>query len=305
MISGAVWGRLAAASLVAAVVAPATSAWAEIRSLEVVGVVPLDAKARRSGIPKDRAIDEALWEGVSRVAAELLVDSIVEVPEPDGGEAGDGGEPEDERTRLRKALGDDMLAYTESFRIVEDQGERPALFTDNPDAATEYVVVVAVQVDVARVRERLKAAGLLDTGGLAMLTGILLEVQGLTQYGGYDELVELLESESIGAVSVSPLEFSRDRILLHVEAEWGAGELLERLLGAASPQLRITLISVREADARLAEGADVRGEGGASLVLEIEWTPPPPDEEAPGAGADRLGVRPPPRPGYGSSRSTR
>lgn len=257
-------------SLLLLAVAWPSLATAEIRSLEVVGVVPLDAKTRKTGIPKDKAIEEALWEGVSRVAADLLVDSLVESSDGEGSEAEGSADP------LRKALGNDMLAYAQSFRIVEDQGERPALFTDNPDAATEYVVVVAVEVDVDRVRERLQSAGLLETGGLQILTGILVEVRDLTRYGGYEELVGLMESDAVGAVSVSPLEFTRGRIMLHVEAEWGAGELLERLLGASSPQLRITPISVKEPDLKQSGRAFVREDGEASLVLSVAWTPPPP-----------------------------
>jgi hypothetical protein len=269
----------------------ATDASAEIRQLEVVGVVPLDARTRRAGVPKDRAIEVALWEGVSRVAADLLMDSVVTEPDPSDGvdpANSEGVDPssasntEDDggARKLRGALGKDMVTYTRSFRIVEDQGERPALFTDNPDAATEYVVVVAVEVDVDRVRDRLLETGLLVTGSLEILTGILVEVRGLTQYRGYEELVELIAGDDVGAATVSPLEFERGRAVLHVEAEWGAGELLERMLGAAPSRLRITPISVDEPDLEASSGRqDVTGAGQAMLVVSVAWTPPPPPEE--------------------------
>jgi hypothetical protein len=240
--------------------AVAPNAGAEVRVLEVVGAVPLDQATRAKGIPRDRALDQALWEGVSRIAADLLVDSIV--PETE-----DGSDP------VRAALGDDTVPYTRSFRIIEDQGERPTLFTEHPDAATEYVLVVEVQVEVDRVRERLLAAGLLEQQGIqAPLTGIRLEIRDLTRYGGYEQLVALLTGERVGAVSVSPLELSHGRMLLHVEAEWGAAELLERLLAAAPETFRIEPLEV--ADFEASGGGWGLDRGPARLVVRVRWTPP-------------------------------
>jgi hypothetical protein len=237
----------------------AAAAGAEIRRLEVVGAVALDDKMRRSGIPKDKAIDAALWEGVSRVATELLEESTATAPE-------DGAKP------LASVLGRDMVSYTKSFRIVEDQGERPTLFTENPDAATEYVVVVEVQVDVDRVRASLVKAGLLQDTAAAVLTGIDLDVRGLTQYAGYQELMALLVSDRVGAASVDPREYERGRALVRVEAEWGAGELLERLLAAAPIHLRITPLEVED----LTGASDVWGRpvGRSLLVLAVHWSEP-------------------------------
>jgi hypothetical protein len=264
---------IALAGTVGCVVWGAAAGAAEIRVLEVVGAVPLDQATRASGLPKDRALEEALWEGVSRVASDLLVDSIV--PEPE-----DGSDP------VRAALGDDTVPYTRSFRIVEDQGERPMLFTEHPDAATEYVVVVEVQVEVDKVRDRLVAAGLLvDDSVTVPLTGIRLEVRDLAQYGGYQRLIELLESDAVGAVSVSPLELARDRLVLHVEAEWGATELLERLLGAAPDDLRIRALEVDDFEP---SGGGWRLERGpARLVISVQWTGPPAGDEAGSLGRSR------------------
>lgn len=267
-VSRAAW---AASLTVAMLILGSAPAAADLRLLEVVGAVPLDDETRQAGIPKDRAIDEALWEGVSRVADDLLVDSIV--PEPEG-----GGDP------IRAALGRDMVPYTRSFRIVDDQGERPALFTEHPDAATEYVVVVEVQVEAERVRERLVAAGLLEDEQRSATTGIELEVRDLSQYGGYAELATLLVSAPVGAASASPLELERGRAVLLVEAEWGVEELLERLLAAAPAGMRITPIEVQNGRESGAGWAFSDAEP-SRLVISVRWTPPSAPEnrrQAPG-----------------------
>jgi hypothetical protein len=238
----------------------APPAGAEVRNLEVVGAVPLDDDTRRSGIPKDKAIDAALWEGVSRVAADLLVDSALPAEAESGG------------NRIESALGRDMVSYTKSFRIVEDQGERPALFTEHPEAATEYVVVVEVEVEVDRVRDALVRAGLLEDAGAGVLTGIELEVRGLTRYAGYQELMALLQSERVGAAAVHPREYEHGRAQMRVQAEWGASELLERLLAAAPPHLRITPLEVEEEQAGDDAWASARGR--SSLVVGVDWTAP-------------------------------
>jgi len=272
-------------ALACAVALQAANASGEVQLLEVVGAVPLDEQMRASGIPKERAIDEALWEGVARVADDLLVDSILLEPEP--GADGDGDAEgaiesgsEEVVDPIRAALGDDMVPYTRSFRIVDDQGERPALFTDNPDAATEYVVVVEVQVETERVRERLVAAGLLEDEEQMALSGIELEVRELGHYGGYAELVALLISEPVGAASASPREMERGRALLHIEAEWGATELLERLLAAAPPALRITPVEVRE-PRESGIGWTFSDVEPARLVIAVEWAPEPPEPAQP------------------------
>ena len=44
--------------------------------------------------------------------------------------------------QLWAALGKNPLDYANRFRILEDRGERPALFTEIPGVSTEYVVLV-------------------------------------------------------------------------------------------------------------------------------------------------------------------
>jgi len=277
---------------------------AEVRHLEVVGAVSLDSKTRQSGLPKDKAISEALWEGVSRVAAGLLEENALPEGE-DGGAAGarpdggNGGAPggaagsgEDaDNEPLREALGADMVPYTRSFRILEDQGERPALFNDEDGVATEYVVVVEVQVDVDRVRERLRSAGLLrERGEAGETTRIQLELQGLSAYAGYEEFVELLKAEAVGVASVEPSEFERGRILLAVRAEWGAQDLSERLRRAAPPHMGLTVVSVAGSGA-IYGVLGARGTRQESLVLSVDWRPPPNSEFGGDEGASKPAAR--------------
>jgi hypothetical protein len=182
--------------------------------------------------------------------------------------------------QIRKALGREMVPYTKSFRIVEDQGERQALFSDDPDVLTEYVVLLEVQVEVERVRARLEEAGALRPLESSPLTGIRLEVYGLTHYGGYAALIELLESDPVAAVAVSPLDFARGRVVVQVEGEWGPGELMERLRTEAPPNLSIDVPEPGAPLAPLGWGPASPGPRGPSrLVLGAAWAPLPPAPE--------------------------
>ncbi len=123
----------------------AEGASAEVRRVEAVGIYGIQDSARRRVIPRDEAIERGTWEAVSRVALELIGESAP--PGGDGAEegqdtvrrpidgrgrseegAGSGGLDDEAAARLRSALGDDMLPYTRSYRILEDRGEGPVLF---------------------------------------------------------------------------------------------------------------------------------------------------------------------------------
>jgi len=179
---------------------------------------------------------------------------------------------EAETQRLRDALGRETVPYTKSFRLVEDQGERPALFTRDPDVATEYVVLMEVQVEVDRVRVRLEEMGLLTPLESSELTGIRLEIRGLTHYGGYQALVGLLEGEAVAAEAVLPRHFAPGRVVVTVEGDWTPDELLERLEQAAPENLQI---EARNAD-RPQDADLVIQPGAPTLHLRADWAPPPP-----------------------------
>lgn len=269
----------------------ALPAQAELRVLEVVGAVPVSESGARSKMPKEQAIDEALLEGVSRVAQEFL--SEADPTSPQGS---------DQRERLRAVLGSDMVPYTRSFRIVEDQGERPVLFTEHPDAATEYVVVVSVEVETERIREQLIRAGLLVEDGQGIVRGYELRVTGLHHYLGYQALIDLLDSEAVGVKTVAPREMGSERVSFAVQADFDARMLLERLQAAAPSNLEIH--SAGPTDHKLNQAAGDFGRGSADVlpsdangaveapqaeVLEIEvvWRPAAVERDgadSPGAG---------------------
>ena len=236
---------------------------ADIRRIEAVGSVPI-VKGKRSRVgPKEAAIDAALREAVYRVARDFLIDQaegpIVYDNAPAAGVADDP-----ELAALRPALGDDMVRYTRSFRILEDRGEGPALFGDAPGAKTEYVVIVQVQVDADRVEKRLAERGLItrsDAPGAVRV--VKLEVTGLSEYGAYQALEGVLV-ERLGAKSVTPLELERGRSLLAVQTALEPAELLHQLLAVTPENLDI---------------APLAAEAGA-VRLSVYWTPPEPEAVA-------------------------
>ena len=319
---------------------------AEVQALVVVGASPIPIGSIRSALSKEKAIEEGLWEGVLRVARDLVdsqtpvedvvaeslvvlspggprgefpgpllsgfprapaglrpspqaaanppapeaeagpADLYTRAPEPgrEGFLAGQLSEAEAERLeaerlaeeaetkRLRDALGRETVAYTRSFRIVEDQGERPALFTSDPDVATEYVVLMEVQVEVERVRLRLEEMGLLTPLEAAELTAIRLEIRGLTHYGGYQALLALLQGELVAAEGVLPRNFAPGQVVVTVEGDWAPEELMDRLQAAAPANLSIEAM---EPDPP-AEGAPTGEIGPPTLRLQVAWAPPAP-----------------------------
>lgn len=190
-----------------------------------------------------------------------------------------------EDQRIRNALGSDTVSYTKGFRIVEDQGERPVLFSDDPDVATEYVVILEVQVEIDRVRQRLEEAGLLFPVETSELKGLQLEILGLSHYAGYKALLDLLDSEAVAVESVSPRFFAPDRVLVGVEGGWTAAELMDRLQAAAPPNLRVGGQDPPPAAAERLRGEgepETASQGPSRLRLEVDWAPMALEPEEPG-----------------------
>jgi hypothetical protein len=238
------------AGLLALAVAAPPALAADVRRIEAVGVVPL--RAGKQGSALDEAIQAALVEAVSRVAQ-----SFVDEAEPS----------EQGEVDLKEILGKRMVPYTSRFRILDDQGERPAMFAEDSGVRSEYVVVVEVHVDADRVQERLIEAGVLQRADEAGKTSrIALEARGVWQYGAYEALRQLIVQHA-GARTAIPRGFKRGVVLLDVElaeASADATDLAESLVEQQSDELRIRPVEV---DAR-------------RLVVRVEWTPP--SDAAPG-----------------------
>jgi hypothetical protein len=243
----------------------------EPRVLRVVGVQPLDASAAKAGGPRQGAVNVALYEAVSRVALELVDEYGPPVPADAGGDGGQSSGPvEREEGWLKQALGKDMTPFARSFRIVDDQGSRPVLFPGETDATREYVVVVEATVDVARVRERLAAKGVIaieeeDAGD----DGVEIEALGLRHWSGYEALVALLEGPEVRASEVRPLEFEAGRALVFAVVRGTPEDVLERVLAAAPDDFRIT-------DGEISRDRGEEGEGAARIQIRVLWAPPKP-----------------------------
>jgi len=199
---------------------------ADLRATEAVGAVPLHADARPATPPRDAAVQKALAEAVRRVALELLADQ----------------DPAAIEAQLDAELGKDPLVYISRFRTLEDRGERPVLFSDDPVAKTEYVVVVEATVDAGRLRERLGRAGLLVApAGEVRRYHVRLEADGLEDHAAYRALRETL-LEGVGVRSALPVELERGRAVLDVDAELAGDALLAALVRAAPPGMTLTAL---------------------------------------------------------------
>ncbi|MFQ5417620.1 MAG: hypothetical protein ACE5FL_11295 [Myxococcota bacterium] len=243
------WGAgWVAASLLAGVAA------AEVRQIEAEGIVPLAPGARHRTPPRDEAVRRALNEAVRRVALDLVPDLS----------------PESAAEFLPEVLGDEPFVYTTRFRIIEDRGDRPAIASDDPDVAVEYVVLVEAHIDADRVEARLAEAGLLrDRRDEPAGPDVLLVLQGVDDFAAYSALRRTLEDD-VRVESALPIRMERNRVVLQVVASRGTQRLLEDLLRAAPPELVITpldaqdgILTVRIAlDPSLAETAPERAPAG-------------------------------------------
>lgn len=242
----------------------APSAQAEVQLLEAVGVAPVPAGELASRDTRDAAVQAALREAVLSVARQLM-DAM---PEEGGGQVGDA--------QLSAVLGERVLPYTTRYKIVDDQGERPPLFKEGRELASEYVVVVEVSVEAELVEQRLIAGGLLvGEPSDGETSRIRVEVRGLLHYPAHAAMRELLSGID-GAVSVTSTAFSRGVAVLEVEVV-GAVEERDREAWAArivekdAPELAIELLAL-DLD---------------RIVLAAAWTPPPPFVEDDAAPAPR------------------
>jgi hypothetical protein len=244
----------------ALLVLAAGPALADLRVTEAVGAVPLHAEKPSKVPPRDAAERKAMSEAVRRVALQLLSTS----------------DPAELEPKLGAALGPDPKVYISSFRTVEDRGERPALFSDDPEARTEYVVVVEARVDADRVREALLRGGLpVASAGDGRRHRVRLEAEGLGDFASYRALRETL-LEGVGVRSALPVEIESGRAVLDVDSELAGDALLDALVRAAPPGLAISPIAMEP----------------EHLRVRVEYQPEPAPAQAPvPAGRSGLGGR--------------
>jgi len=244
-VSRGLAGLLGFALVVALLAGGARPAAAEVRSIEALGAAPVNPDAPSAEPLRDAALRRALHEAVRRVALEQLV----------------GFDTADEAAQeaLTSALGKEPLDYATRFRVVEDRGERPALFSEDPGVESEYVVLAEVHVDTDRVRERLSAAGLLSRpSGDARRYRVRVVLEEVGSYGAYQAVRTLLEE--MGARSAVPVEMERGRAVLEVDGTRSPDALIAALVRAAPPNLSVVPLGVDD------EGVHLRARflGGAA-----------------------------------------
>jgi len=245
---------LLAALVVSPALAEERDEW--VRQVEVEGAVevPAEGSAAVGSALRERALRAAVGRAVDEVALELLAASPRVPPEFDG-------------DALDAILGSDPLDYAARFGVVEDRGLRPHRDAGGSAAQSKYVVLASVHVDVARVRGRLEAAGLLDPREPAA-PGRVLEVvlEPLDSYAGLAWVREAIESG--GGGRAVPTELARGRAVLRVTTALAPEDLLGILRREVPPGLRIAL---RSLDAR-----------GLTVAVEARGLAPPGAAESDG-----------------------
>lgn len=199
----------------------AVPAGSEVRRVEVLGVAPAGSEA---GVPvRQRALGDALVRGVEEVARELLAKPAAADPDLD----------------LARALGREPREFTVGYKVLEDRGERRALLLVDPQVASEYVLLVEVFVDVARVERALQAAGLeVRKPAIAPSAELRLIVEVLPSYPAYEALRRHLMAQ-VGVSAVTPVVFESGRVELRVDGRLTAPELLDRLVSPPPEGLRV------------------------------------------------------------------
>jgi hypothetical protein len=204
----------------AAVLLLAGGAGAEVRRFEVVGAAPIDP-ANPPAAPRQAALRAALAEAVALAARNLVADATGKEPAPGDPPLVLEGEPSE---------------YAVSYRVLEDRGLQdhvPAGAT--APAGRAYAVLAEVQIDVARVRERLQATGRLAADSPAAVPAgpFRLEILEVPSPAVWTAVrTALLRA---GARSVLPVELEAGRALVEVDAPIPADRVLERALPVELP----------------------------------------------------------------------
>ncbi|GEM_PF-1841292 len=264
--------------------ADAFAAESEVRRVEAIGIYGIRDSMRTKVIPRDEAISNARWEGVSRVALELIgesgpapnedegldfdegltglasdgrTDPATDPPlELQGGDPGLVAEVDPDDVRLdRTAPSDDEVALLSTVlgkdMLPYTRGFRIVedqgelpVLFDDAPGVDTEYVVV---VEVVVDVGRVEAA--LEEAGLVVATGAAPEEALTLELVGlarYEALERVLAAlrGPLGATRVSTLEFERERQLLAVEGPFDAEVLATLLADFSDPQLVLEPIAL-------------------------------------------------------------
>jgi hypothetical protein len=162
--------------------------------------------------------------------------------------AREGGATATDRESLERALGADLVGFAAQYGLAEDRGERPAQLIQEPGVEREYVVVVAAQVERARIRGRLRDAGLLGAPRAAGVQSIWLTLEGVEAWPTWERLRRALAARG-GAVR--PIEFARGVVVAEVQTDETNEALVERLRRAMGESLGLAVADSQPGSLRI------------------------------------------------------
>jgi hypothetical protein len=220
---------------------------AEESKTQAVGVAPV---TKEDPSPRDSALRAAVRTAVAEAAAAMLPANYAP-PERRPGDT--DREP---NAWLAEKLGD-PFAYVTRFRIVEDRGRRPALFTADKAVESEYVVLAEVNLNVDAIRAKMEKVGLAaERSARGPSRAVTLVVEGLTSYPPLAQVRKTLERDR-GVRSVQPVEFTAGRAVLAIDADQDASALVESLTRRAPEGLHVVPVE----------------QGPTRATVRVDWTP--------------------------------
>jgi hypothetical protein len=228
---------------------------AEESKTQAVGVAPV---TKEDPSPRDSALRAAVRTAVAEAAAAMLPANYAP-PERRPGDT--DREP---NAWLAEKLGGDPFAYVTRFRIVEDRGKRPAMFSADRSVEYEYVVLAEVNLDLDAIRAKMEKLGLAERGARGPAREVTLVVEGLTSYAPLAAVRKTLARER-GVRSVQPVEFTAGRAVLAVDADTDAAGLVDGLTRRAPEGLRVNVVE----------------QGPTRATVRVDWQPPAPVPAAP------------------------
>ncbi len=243
--------KVARAALALGVALLATAAGAaQEQKVQSVGVAPI---ANDAAAPRDSALRAAVRNAVADAAAAMLP-----------GDYAPPASPPDQADRepnawLANKLGEDPYAFVTRFRIVEDRGRRPAMFSADRSVEFEYVVVAEVTLDLDAIRAKMEKLGLAQRSARGPARAVTIVVEGLTSYPPLALVRKTLERDR-GVRSVLPVEFTPGRAVLSVDADQDASGLVDSLTRRAPEGLTVVKID----------------QGPDRATVRVEYAPPAP-----------------------------